>query len=95
MIAWEQKSLEDRQKIFEYLFEFNPIVAEKTDSMIESAALSLLEYPKMGVKREGVRGRLLIIPAISIVLSYWLDDQTIRVMRVLHQKQQFPPSVGA
>ena len=91
MIVWEQKSLADRQKIFEYLYEFNPVAAEKTDNMIESAALNLIEYPQMGVKRQGVRGRLLIVPAISMVLSYMGDDQTIRIMRVLHQRQQFPP----
>ena len=91
MIVWEQKSLEDRQKIFEYLYEFNPVAAEKTDNIIESDALNLIEYPQMGVKRQGVRGRLLIVPAISMVLSYMDDDQTIRIMRVLHQRQQFPP----
>lgn len=91
MIVWEQKSLEDRQKIFEYLYEFNPVAAEKTDNIIESAAQNLIEYPQMGVKRQGVRGRLLIVPAISMVLSYMDDDQTIRIMRVLHQRQQFPP----
>lgn len=91
MIVWEQKALEDRQKIFEYLYGFNPLAAERTDDLIESAALNLGEYPEMGVKRQGVRGRLLIVPAISVVLSYLSDNQTIRVMRVLHQRQQFPP----
>jgi addiction module RelE/StbE family toxin len=91
MMVWEQKALEDREKIFEYLYGFNPVAAEKTDDLIESAALNLIEYPEMGVKRQGVRGRLLIVPALSVVLSCLSDDQAIRVMRVLHQRQQFPP----
>ncbi len=29
MIFWEEESLNDREKIFEFLFDFNPIAAEK------------------------------------------------------------------
>ncbi|SFX20981.1 hypothetical protein SAMN02745752_00815 [Marinospirillum alkaliphilum DSM 21637] len=44
----------------------------------------------MGVERPGIPGRLLIIPDVSMLVSYWVDELDIRVMRVLHQKQQFP-----
>lgn len=90
MIYWEEESLNDREKIFEFLYDFNPVVAEKTDDIIEQKVELLLEQPLMGVQRDGIRGRLLIIPNISMVVSYWVDDSTIRVMRVLHMKQKFP-----
>lgn len=90
MIYWEEESLNDREKIFEFLYEFNPAAAEKTDEIIESKVENLLQQPLMGVEREGIRGRLLIIPEVSMIVSYWTDNTVIRVMRVLHQKQQFP-----
>ncbi|MDQ7728358.1 type II toxin-antitoxin system RelE/ParE family toxin [Halomonas sp. SpR8] len=90
MIFWEEESLNDREVIFEFLHDFNPLVAEKTDSLIETKAENLLEQPLMGVQRDGIPGRLLIIPEISIIISYWVDGPTIRIMRVLHQKQKFP-----
>jgi len=90
MIFWEEESLNDREKIFEFLFDFNPNAAEKTDQVIESKVENLLEQPLMGVQRDIFRGRVLIIPEISMVISYWLDGETIRIMRVLHQKQKFP-----
>ncbi|WP_415911730.1 type II toxin-antitoxin system RelE/ParE family toxin [Neptuniibacter sp. QD37_11] len=90
MILWEEESLNDREKIFEYLYDFNPNAAEKTDELIEAKVENLLEQPLMGVKREGIRGRLLIIPEISMIISYWVDGGSVRVMRVLHQKQKFP-----
>ncbi|GAA5136079.1 hypothetical protein GCM10025767_14860 [Thalassotalea piscium] len=31
MIFWEDESLNDREKIFEFLFDFNPSAAEKTE----------------------------------------------------------------
>ncbi|WP_448216496.1 type II toxin-antitoxin system RelE/ParE family toxin [Endozoicomonas sp. 2B-B] len=90
MIYWEVESLNDREKIFEFIYEFNPIAAEKTDEIIEAKVENLLEQPNMGVQRDGIRGRLLIIPEVSMIVSYYVDDSNIHVMRVLHQKQKFP-----
>jgi len=90
MIFWEEESLNDREKIFEFLCDFNPDAAEKTDEIIETKVEPLIEHPLMGVQRDGIRGRLLIIPEISMIVSYFVDGTTIHVLRVLHQKQKFP-----
>ena len=93
MIVWEEESINDREKIFEFLFDFNPSAAEKTDQIIEAKVENLLEHPLIGVQRDLFRGRLLIIPEVSMIVSYWIDGETIRIMRVLHQKQKFPPEL--
>ncbi len=90
MILWEEESLNDREKIFEFLYNFNPDIAEKTDQLIETKVENLLDQPFMGVQRDGIRGRLLIIPDISMIVSYWVEKDIIRIIRVLHQKQKFP-----
>jgi len=90
MILWEEESLNDREKIFEFLYDFNPDAAEKTDNLIEAKVENLLEQPLMGVERDGIHGRLLIIPEISMIVSYWIEGDMRRIMRVLHQKQKFP-----
>ena len=90
MIYWEEEALNDREKIFEFLYEFNPVAAEKTDEIIEAKVENLLAQPLMGVRRSRLRGRLLIIPEVTMVVSYRFDDVDIYVMRVLHQKQKFP-----
>ncbi|WP_394253131.1 type II toxin-antitoxin system RelE/ParE family toxin [Vibrio profundi] len=90
MILWEEESLNDREKIFEFLYDFNPEAADKTDEIIEAKVENLLGQPHMGVQRDGIRGRLLIIPEISMIVSYWVEGDIIRIMRVLHQKQKFP-----
>ncbi|MCK6261915.1 type II toxin-antitoxin system RelE/ParE family toxin [Vibrio sp. ZSDE26] len=90
MILWEEESLNDREKIFEFLYDFNPEAAEKTDELIEAKVENLAVQPLMGFRRDGVRGRLLIIPEISMIVSYWVEGDIIRIMRVLHQKQKFP-----
>jgi addiction module RelE/StbE family toxin len=90
MILWEEASLDDREKIYEFLYDFNPDVAEKTDHIIEAKVENLLEQPLMGVQRDGIRGRLLITPEVSMIVSYWVEGSLIRIMRVLHQRQKFP-----
>ncbi len=90
MIYWEEESLNDREKIFEFLYDFNPDVAERTDDIIEAKVENLNEQPLMGVQRDGIRGRLLIIPEVSMIVSYFVDGSNIQIMRVLHQKQKFP-----
>lgn len=35
MIIWEKSSIHDREAIFEFLYEFNPLAAEQTDTIIE------------------------------------------------------------
>lgn len=90
MIFWEEESLNDREKIFEFLYDFNPDAAEKTDEIIETKVENLIKQPLMGVQRNRTRGRLLIIPEVSMIISYFVDGTTIRILRVLHQKQKFP-----
>ncbi|MDE8602674.1 type II toxin-antitoxin system RelE/ParE family toxin [Marinomonas sp. RSW2] len=86
MIFWEEESLNDREKIF----NFNPSAAEKTDQIIEAKVENLLIQLLMSVQRHIFRDRILIIPEISMIVSYWVDGKIIRIMRVLHQKQKFP-----
>ena len=52
MIVWEKDSLDDREVIFEFLYEFNPLAAEKTDTIIETKVENLMQHPLMGVERE-------------------------------------------
>ena len=90
MIFWEVESLNDREKIFEFIYDFNPIAAEKTDQIIEAKVENLRDQPNMDVQRDGIPGRLLIIPEVSMIVSYYVNGSDIYIMRVLHQKQKFP-----
>ena len=90
MIVWENDSLDDREVIFEFLYEFNPLAAEKADTIIEAKVENLIQQPLMGVEREGIPGRLLIIPEVSMIVSYFVREDVIHILRVLHQKQKFP-----
>ncbi|ETX12479.1 plasmid stabilization protein ParE [Marinomonas ushuaiensis DSM 15871] len=90
MILWEKEALKDRQIVFEYLYEFNSIAAEKTDDILINKIKNLLHQPSMGVERVNLKGRLLIIPEISMLVSYYTDNKDIKILRILHIKQKYP-----
>ncbi len=89
-LVWELDALNDRENIFEYLYEFNPISADKTDEIIESIEDILISSPLAGVCKEGVKGRCFILTAVPFNIYYDFDGRIIRILRVLHQKRQFP-----
>jgi addiction module RelE/StbE family toxin len=89
-IAWEDEALEDRTRIFEFLYVYNPLAADKTDEEIEKAADMLSRNPEAGVCKDGFRGRCLVLRGPSLLVFYHFDGRVIQIVRVLHQKQKFP-----
>jgi len=89
-VNFQSNWLYNREQVFEFLYEVNPVAAEKTDDLIEAKVEQLLQYPLLGVQRAGMHGRLLSILQISMIVLYWGEGTSIRVLRVLHQKQKFP-----
>ena len=96
-LEWEIKALDDRADIFEFIYQFNPQAAERTDEIIETKAELLLEQPYMGVEKQGRAGRCLIVAEVSMILAYAIDqhNKAIKIVRVFHQKQKQPFSVNA
>ena len=90
MIHWETRALKDREAIFDFLCDINPDVAIKTDDLIETKVELLLRHPDLGVMRPPLPGRFLIIPDVSMIVLYTWRGDDILILRVLHQKQQFP-----
>lgn len=90
MILWEKDVLKDRKRLYEFLYEFNPIVADKTDDLLVEKIKLLIEQPHMGVVKPNQKGRMLIIPDVSLSVLHHLDQSNIKILRILHMKQKFP-----
>ncbi|CUB06369.1 type II toxin-antitoxin system RelE/ParE family toxin [Marinomonas fungiae] len=90
MILWEKDALKDRKRLYEFLYEFNPIAADKTDDLLVEKIRLLLDQPHMGVVKPNQKGRMLIIPDVSLSVLYHLDQSNIKILRILHMKQKFP-----
>ena len=55
MILWEKSSLDDREAIFEFLYEFNPLAAEKADAITtKKVEIDLIIGTIIAIKVRGI-----------------------------------------
>lgn len=92
-VEWDEIALQDRQRIFEFLYPFSPQAAEQADKEIEAAVKRLIEHPDLGKVWFGEARKLLISQA-SLLLVYTVSDDRIVILAVAHQKECFPPAGG-
>ncbi|MDE1497079.1 type II toxin-antitoxin system RelE/ParE family toxin [Xenorhabdus bovienii] len=89
-VVWEEDALDDRINIFEYLYQYNPQAAEKTELIFEKQDGLLALQPYLGVCKNGWNGFCLVLADVPFNIYYDVDGNIVRIMRVLHQKQRFP-----
>lgn len=59
-IEWDNAALRDRERIFEFLYIFNPQAAVQADNEIDKAVKRLLDHPELGKPWYGKARKLLI-----------------------------------
>lgn len=88
-IEWDEVALQDRERIFEFLYPINPLAAEQVDDEIELTVELLLENPEMSRPWHG-EARKLVISKASLLLIYVILDGVIRILAIAHQREKFP-----
>jgi toxin ParE1/3/4 len=90
-LRWSRFSVADRLAIFDYLDARNPQAASANDLAIEKQIDRLRRFPMLG-KTGRIEGtRELMIKGTPYLVAYQLDRTTIRVLRILHTSQLWPP----
>lgn len=90
-LFWLAQARADRSAIIEYVALDNPAAAIENDERITAQADRLLEYPEIG-RRGRVQGtRELVIVQAPYLAIYRQSDDVIEILRVLHQRQAWPP----
>ena len=89
-LEWSRFALEDRDQIFDYIEQDNPRAAVAVDDRIREQAELLVKLPESG--RPGrVKGtRELVIVRTPYIVTYRIQNRTVRVLRVLHSAQHWP-----
>jgi len=73
-LKWAPQSQEDMEEIYEAIWHENSAAAERIFDKLEDAALSLISYPRLGLRREEVPVRF--APLGCSALSHLLRDAT-------------------
>ena len=90
-LEWLELAYADLLAIVDYISDDNPDAAQRVKDDIEAKAAKLPDFPRMG--RTGrVEGTREMVVWANYILVYEEDAFTVRILRVLHAAQQWPPS---
>ncbi len=90
-LEWLELARKDLLGIVDYISDDNPHAAQRVKDDIEMKAEKLPEFPKMG--RPGrVEGTREILVWSNYILVYQEDALAVRILRVLHAMQLWPPA---
>jgi addiction module RelE/StbE family toxin len=90
-LVWTPEAIADRRAIYIYIEAENPLAALELDEHFTQRAAQLRAHPMIG--RPGrVLGTRELVVRNNYMLIYDIDAETIRMLRVLHTAQQWPPN---
>lgn len=88
-ILWTAEAMKDRDAIFDRIEISAPQSAEALDAMFEEKCAPLTRHPAMG--RPGrLPGTRELVVHRNYVLLYDVSDDTVRILRLLHARRQWP-----
>ena len=89
-LVWTRAARLDRAALYDYIEAENPRAAVELDERFDRRAVQLATNPMIG--RAGrVRNTRELVVRPNYLLVYDIEGDTIRILRVLHGAQQWPP----
>lgn len=90
-LEWLELARADLLAIVDYISDDNPDAAQRVKNDIEEKAKKLPDFPKMG-RLGQVEGTRELVVWTNYIIVYQEDVFAVRILRVLHAAQQWPPS---
>jgi toxin ParE1/3/4 len=92
-LEWSAFALDDRDEIFSYIEQDDPRAAVDVDDRISAQVTRLMQFPESGRPGRVEDTRELVIDRTPYIAAYRITGDTVRVLRVLHGAQQWPPDM--
>lgn len=89
-LKWRKLAVRDLARIAAYIAKDNPEAAEKLKAEIEAKVEMLRLHVQMG-RRGRVSGTRELVVRPNYLVVYADDAAVVRVLRILHAAQQWPP----
>jgi toxin ParE1/3/4 len=89
-IVWTTAARRDVNEIWDFIEVRNPDAAELVSSEILRAVEGLLQFPKRGKPGRVKETRELVVSGLPYVVVYFLADERVVILRVLHGAQDWP-----
>ena len=94
-IEWSAFAIQDRDSIFDFIEAESPKAAVLVDGRIDDQVNQLARFPEFGRLGRVDGTRELVISQTPYIVPYRIYGDVIRVLRVLHQAQQWPEDLDA
>jgi toxin ParE1/3/4 len=91
-VVWIKFAVLELLSVREYIRQEKPAAAERTGAKIEASVDSLAWFPEMCHPGKVPSTRELVISTIPCFVDYRLKGYTVQILRVLHDKQKWPPT---
>ncbi|NGM87865.1 type II toxin-antitoxin system RelE/ParE family toxin [Parapusillimonas sp. SGNA-6] len=93
-LLWTLEAVRDREAIYGYIEEDNPLAALSLDDLISERTATLQDYPRMG--RAGrVSGTFELVVHSSYMVVYEIVETQVRILNIVHTARQWPKPVFA
>lgn len=90
-LEWGEPARADLLAIIDYISDQNPDAAQRLKDDIEAKAVRLREYPKL-YRLGRIEATREMVVWSNFIVVYQEDAFTVRILRVLHAAQQWPPA---
>ncbi len=89
-LEWVETARADLLAILDYISNENPDAAQRLKDDIEAKAGKLTEFPRL-FRLGRIEGTREMVVWSNFIVVYQEDAFTVRILRVLHAAQQWPP----
>jgi toxin ParE1/3/4 len=93
-IRWLSEARRDLDEIYDYIAQYDPEAAARTEAMIIAAPTALKRFPDMGRFGRWPQTREFIVNG-SYVIAYHVTDDAIEILAVQRAEKEWPETPDA
>lgn len=90
-ITWAPAALDDLLNVYTHIAADSPDQARSVVQRIRKAAEGLAGFPYLGRVGDVPGTRERVMSRLPYIIVYTVSDELIEIVRVIHQRQQWPP----
>ena len=90
-LIWPRSAVRSRERQIDYIAEHNPAAAVRLEQRIIDATDQLVNHPQLGRAGRVPGTRELVVARTPYIVIYEIDGSIVRILRVLHCAQRWPP----
>jgi toxin ParE1/3/4 len=91
ILKWLTRAEQDLNRQIDYITERNPAAALEALIAVRSATLRLKAFAQSGRIGRRTGTRELVVTGTPFVLIYKVEHSTVKILRLVHGAQQWPP----